>query len=54
MTAIILTLRTCILIFSIPNLIFIYRRYLINLEIRKYVLKIKDCKYILTNFEYDI
>lgn len=38
----ILTLRTCILILSIPNLIFLYRRYNINIDIRKYNLKLRE------------
>ena len=42
MTSIILTIRSLILILSIPNLIFIYRRFNINIDIRKYNLKLRE------------
>ena len=42
MTSVILTIRTLILILSIPNLIFIYRRFNINIDIRKYNLKLRE------------
>ena len=41
-SSIVLTLRACILILSIPNLIFIYRRINIDIDIRKYHLKLRE------------
>ena len=59
MTDIILTIRTLIIILSVPNsklqfkiVIFIYRRYTINLEIRKYQLKLKECIFFIIYFSY--